>query len=259
MSLNYLEFSTTAAGETVALKVGVPHPELYSEMEALALYAGRRAVRLLDADRELGALLLQRLQPGTVLWRLGDNAEETRIAASIMSELHVPPPAAHGMPSFARWVRRAFALTRGEWDPEERMPRDLLDVAECAFTEIERSAARSVVLHGDLHHENILYDERSGWTAIDPKGAIGAPILEVGRFVQNQLPGTRSPTCREALVRERVSVFSAELGYTREWVAASALVDCVLSHCWSFEDEALSDEWYMGVELGRLLRRMAGL
>jgi streptomycin 6-kinase len=223
-------------------------------------------VRLLDADRELGALLLQRLQPGTMLWERGDNAQETRIAASIMRELHVPVPKTHGMPAFSRWVKRAFALTRTEWDPDERMPRDLLDKAERAFDEIERAADHAVVLHGDLHHENILYDERLGWTAIDPKGAIGAPILEVGRFIQNQLPGCLSSDGsperhaterRAALVRERVDILSGELGYTPQAVAASGLVDCVLSHCWSFEDEALGKEWSLGIELGRLLCTIA--
>jgi streptomycin 6-kinase len=259
MSLNYLEFTTTAGGELVALKVGVPHSELYAEMEALALYEGRRAVRLLDADRELGALLLQRLQPGTMLWELGDNAQETRIAASIMRELHVPAPDTHNMPAFSRWVKRAFHLTRTAWDPDKRMPRDLLDKAELTFYEIERTADRAVVLHGDLHHENILYDERSRWTAIDPKGVIGAPILEVGRFIQNQLPSHLAPAGREALVRERVEILSSELGYAPEAVAASGLVDCVLSHCWSFEDEALGDQWPLGIELGRLLCAIAGL
>jgi streptomycin 6-kinase len=257
MSLNYLEFTVTAAGEPVALKVGVPHGELYTEMEALTLYKGRRAVRLLDADRELGALLLQRLQPGTLLWQLGDNAQETRIAASIMGELHVPTPVTHRMPAFSRWVRRAFRLTRAEWDPQERMPRDLLNKAERVFAEIERTAARTVVLHGDLHHENILYDDDLGWTAIDPKGVVGAPILEVGRFLQNQLPARLSPERREALVRERVEILSAELGYSAEAVAASGLVDCVLSHCWSFEDEALGDDWSLGIELARLLCSIA--
>jgi streptomycin 6-kinase len=261
ISLNYLEFTTTTAGEPVALKVGVPHSELYTEMEALTLYGGRRAVRLLDADRDLGALLLQRLQPGTMLWELGDNVRETKIAASIVRELHVPAPTTHNMPAFARWVKRAFHLTCTEWDPDNRMPRDLLNKAERAFAEIERTAARTVVLHGDLHHENILYDERAGWTAIDPKGVIGPPVLEVGRFLQNRLPGLLSsdgsPERREALVRERVGILSVELGYTPEAIAASGLVDCVLSHCWSFEDEALDDEWPLGIELGRLLCKIA--
>jgi streptomycin 6-kinase len=259
MSLNYLEFTTTAAGQPVALKVGVPNAEMYTEMEALALWNGTRAVRLLAADRELGALLLQRLRPGTVLWELGDNARETRIAASLMRALRAPAPANHGFPRFSRWVRRAFSLTRAEWDPDERMPRDLLDQAERAFDEIERAAGQTVVLHGDLHHENILYDDELGWTAIDPKGAIGAPILEVGRFVQNQLPGARSPHDREALVRERIRILSAALGYTPEAVAASALVDCVLSHCWSFEDETLGDDWQLGIELANTLCTLAQL
>jgi streptomycin 6-kinase len=259
MSLNYLEFTTMATGELVVLKVGVPHSELFTEMEALKLYGGHRTVRLLGADRELGALLLRRLQPGTMLWQLEDNAQETRIAAAIMRDLCVPAPATHNMPAFSRWVKRAFHLTRTEWDPAERMPRDLVDRAERAFDEIERTTAHTVVLHGDLHHENILYDERSGWTAIDPKGATGAPILEVGRFLQNQLPADLAPGHREAVVRERVEILSAELGYTREAVAASGLVDCVLSHCWSFEDEALGDDWALGIELGRLLCHIAGL
>jgi streptomycin 6-kinase len=188
-----------------------------------------------------------------MLRQLGDNVQETRIAASIMRELHVPPPATHGMPAFSRWVRRAFHLTRTEWDPGEQMPRDLIDKAERAFDEIERTAPHTVVLHGDLHHENILYDKRSGWTAIDPKGTIGPPILEVGRFLQNQLPASLTPRDRETLVRERIEILSAELGYAPEAVAASGLVDCVLSHCWGFEDAELGEDWSLGIELARLL------
>jgi streptomycin 6-kinase len=260
MSMNYIEFTTTATGEPVALKVGVPHAELFTEMEALRLYGGKRAARLLDADRELGAILMQRLQPGTMLWQLGDNAQETIIAASIMRELPAPvPQAAQNLPSFRRWVERAFRLTRTVWDLQERMPRDLLDKAEQAFNEIERTAAFSVVLHGDLHHENILYDDRCGWTAIDPKGVIGPPCLEVGRFVQNQLPSGPPFERRAALVRERAHILSAELGYTPETVAASSLVDCVLSHCWSFEEESIDAGWYDGIELARLLCDIAGI
>jgi streptomycin 6-kinase len=264
MSLNYLEFTTTADGDPVVLKVGVPNDELYTEMEALTLYDGHSAVRLLDAERELGALLLQRLQPGTMLWELGDNARETRIAAQIMRTLHActlhaPLPAGHSFLTFARWVRRAFHLTRAGWDPNGRMPRDLLDQAERAFNAIERSPAPRALLHGDLHHENMLYDGTQGWAAIDPKGVIGAPILELGRFVQNQLPPGSAPERRAALVRERIEVFSTELGHAPKAIAASALVDCVLSHCWCFEDETLGEDWPLGIELGRLLCGLAGL
>jgi streptomycin 6-kinase len=131
------------------------------------------------------------------------------------------------------------------------MPRDLLDRAEAAFIELTRDRTHDVVLHGDLHHENILWDEVDGWLAIDPKGVVGPRCLEVGRYIQNQLPDDGPVSVAESLVRERIEIFSAELEMTPETIAAAALVDCVLSHVWSFEDEGpLSEWWYRGVELG---------
>ena len=58
---------------------------------------------------------------------------------------------------------------------------------------------------------------------------------------------------------ERVDIFAAELGYSREIVAASALVDCVLGHCWGLEDESIGPNWHEGVELAAMLCRRLGL
>lgn len=256
--MSYIELTTTADGEAVALKVGVPHDELFTEMDALHLYAGKHAARLFDADRELGAILMQHVQPGTMLHETGDNREQARIAASVMRDLTVPAPSRHGFPLFTRWVERAFRLTRTEWDPDERMPRDLIDKAEAALAAILRGGGPAVVLHGDLHHENILLDNSDGWIAIDPKGAIGPHCLEVGRFLHNQLPGGLTVPRREHLLRERVDTFAAVLGYSSELIAAAGLVDCVLSHCWGFEDEGdIDDSWYDGVVTARLLGGLA--
>lgn len=65
-------------------------------------------------------------------------------------------------------------------------------------------------------------------------------------------------TDREKMVRERVAIFSAELGYSVACIAACGLVDSVLGHCWSFEEENLSDDWNEGVEQIRILERMLG-
>ena len=258
MQMNYIEFNATDTGEPVALKVGVPHAELFTEMEALRLYDGKGAVRLLDADHDLGAILMQHIQPGTMLWELGNNRRESQIAASIIRKLPVPVPTVHSLPRFSRWVERAFGLTRTEWDPQERMPRDLLEKAECAFAQIERAATGVVVLHGDLHHQNILLDDETGWTVIDPKGGIGPRCLEVGRFLQNRLPDTSPKEHRQEMVNERLDILSDELGYSREMLAACGLVDCVLSRCWMFEDEGeLGDHWDVGIELARIFSSIA--
>jgi streptomycin 6-kinase len=156
-------------------------------------------------------------------------------------------------------VRRAFELTRTTWDPQELMPRDLLDQAERAFAWLLVHGGETVVLHGDLHHANILWDATAGWLVIDPKGAVGPRALEVGRYIQNRLPLAASPDRWRPLVRERVEIFAAVLGHSRQTVLASALVDVVLSHCWGFEDETLGADWHHGILLGRYLaERLAG-
>lgn len=255
MRINYIEYTTTPDGEPAVLKVGVPHRENFTEMEALAIYDGRGAARLLAADRELGAKLIQRVLPGTMLWEVGDNGEQTQVAASVMKNLAAPVPPHHGMPHFSQWLERAFRLTRTEWDPEALMPRGLIDRAEQAFDRVMRESISpggdgEFVLHGDFHHENILWDERHGWLVIDPQGVIGPRSLEVGRYIQNQLPEGAPFEVHERIVRERIEIFSAELGKSQAFIAASALVDCVLSHCWCFEDEVLNPDWHEGITLG---------
>jgi streptomycin 6-kinase len=255
LSINYIEYTQSSTGEAVAIKIGVPNAELFTEMDALRLWDGDGAVRLIDSDQALGALLIHRVNPGTLLWQLRDNRKETVIAASIMHKLHKVVKTEHRFPGFSDWVNRAFHLTRTEWDPHEFMPRFLIDRVEQAFLEILKTSDGEVLLHGDLHHENILFDEFEGWTAIDPKGVMGPAVLEVGRFIQNQLPASIMHT----VVRERLEIFSREFGKPLPLVAASALVDCILSHCWSFKDQELNEDWSDGVELGYLLSEMTGL
>ncbi len=166
-------------------------------------------------------------------------------------------PEQTALPHFSRWTERAFHLTRTEWDPQERWPRDLLDRAEEIMTVLTQDSSDDVVLHGDLHHENILWDDDAGWLVIDPKGVIGPRYLEVGRYIQNQLPAGIDPDVRETLVRERIEIFSDELAMPVGDVVAGALVDLVLSHVWCFEEsEPPDDAWYEGIELGYLLCRL---
>ena len=84
LSYNYVAPAVMAGGAEVVLKVGVPHPELLSEMDALRLYEGRGMVRLLACDREQGVMLLERLKPGTPVLDLCDDEKETAIAAGVM-------------------------------------------------------------------------------------------------------------------------------------------------------------------------------
>ncbi|HEY3378321.1 MAG TPA: aminoglycoside phosphotransferase family protein, partial [Armatimonadota bacterium] len=189
LSLNYMAYALTSGGEEAVLKIGVLPHEVKAEITALQLYSGKGIVRCLDADPALGAFVLERLHPGQLLTALGNNVEETRAAAGIMKTLPIPCPTGHGLPTFAGWLEKAFARLRRTYGPDcEPLGRRLVEHAEAAFRAIEADKQADMLLHGDLHHFNILYDDRRGWVAIDPQGAIGDADLEVGRFVHNFIP-----------------------------------------------------------------------
>jgi streptomycin 6-kinase len=238
LSYNYVAPAVRADGSAVVLKVGVPNPELLTEAAALRLYAGRGTVQLLDADPEWGALLLERLQPGTPLSSLADDEQATAIAAGVMRQLWRPLPPDHPFPTLARWFASLGRLRQRFGGGTGPLPGHLVERAERLLAELLATAGEPVLLHADLHHTNILRAERQPWLALDPKGVAGEPAYEVGTFLYNPLPQVASWPELPKVLGQRVDLLSAELGFERERILAWGIATAVLSACWSVEDEA---------------------
>src|SRR6185437_12258032 len=100
------------------------------------------------------------------------------------------------------------------------------------------SAPGSVILHGDLHHENILHSHDEGWLAIDPKGVCGDPGYEVGSFILNQLPKNASQLELREILSRRLSVFLDELNIAGNRLIGWAFCHAMSSAAWSFEEGA---------------------
>lgn len=238
LSYNYAAPAEGPGGARLVLKVGVPVPELLSEMEALKVFGGRGAVRLLDADAGWGALLLERLEPGTRLVALceEDDAAATSAAAGVMRELWRPAPAAHDFPTAAGWgegLKRMRAHFGGGTGP---FPRRLVEEAETLFAELLASADEPVLTHGDLHHGNVLRAARAPWLAIDPKGLVAEPAYEVGALLRNPLPQLLRWPQPVRVTERRIAQLSEELGFERARVRGWGLAQAVLSECWTIED-----------------------
>lgn len=239
LSYNYVTPVVRSDGSDAVLKVGVPHKELWSEMEALRVFGGRGSVRLLEADSERGAMLLERLKPGTPLTMFADETQDayaTSIAASVMRKLRHSAPAQHDFPSVADWaggMKRMRAHFDGGTGP---FPAALVEEAENLFTELLASSAPPVLLHGDLHHDNILETENGLWLAIDPKGLIGEPAYEVGALLRNLWPTRHALHNPQQMLERRVHQFAEELEMDRARVRGWGVAQAVLSAWWSVED-----------------------
>jgi streptomycin 6-kinase len=236
LSYNYVAPAVRADGTPAVFKVGMPDGEAQEQIAALRLYDGRGIARLLESDAERGALLLERLSPGVSLVRLAPENDEaaTAIAAEVMGRLWRPAPPDHPFPTTAHWsgglerLRAEFGGGTGPFDAR------LIERAERLFAELEASAGPPMLLHGDLHHDNILSAEREPWMAIDPKGLAGEPAYEVGALLRNQLPRDQAEIRR--LTGRRVDQLSEALGLDRERILGWSLAQAVLSGWWSYED-----------------------
>ena len=232
----------------------MPCLELLTEAAALSVFQGVRAVRLLDHDAARGILLMERVVPGTLIHNLQSEPEATRTAATLMRELWRSPPVNHPFPSLAIWFR-AFTQLRntfaGGCGP---FPAKLIEKAERTFAELDASGLRNVILHGDLHHENILFSGKRGWLVIDPKGICGDPGYEVGSFMLNQLPAGASESATMKVFEQRLVIFSEELAINQSRLAQWSFCHAVLSAVWTFEEV---DDWRPTIKLAQMLEQLA--
>ena len=253
LSYNLVIACRSSEGADVVLKLGVPCAELLTEATALRLFDGRGAVRLLAQDASRGVLLMERAMPGTPLYKLQTDLEATRTAARLMKRLWREPPAEHSFPSLEIWFK-AFARLRSRFDGASGpFPPEIIANAERTFGELNASSAHAFVLHGDLHHENILCSERDEWMAIDPKGICGDQGYEVGSFMLNQLPDGASEIVLREILKMRLSIFSDELKISHERLAGWAFCHAALSAVWSFEESA---QWHDTIRVAQILEQL---
>jgi streptomycin 6-kinase len=232
IAINYVAPATRADGTACVLKVSRHVEETRNEIAALRLWDGNGAARLLEADASSGAVLIERLDPGTMLVDVAEADDEaaTVIAAGVLRQLWHPAPERSDLRPLASWCdaydRNREALARGAGG----FPADLFRRTDALRRELLGSVEAPVVLHGDLHHYNVLRAARAPWLAIDPKGLAGDRCFDVCQFFRN--PRAVPPEVN----RRRLDVFCTELGLDRERTRAWCLVHAVLDACWDFED-----------------------
>lgn len=256
LSYNYVAPAVRADGTDVVVKVGVPHPELLTEIEALRLYDGRGAVQLLDAVPDRGALLLERLEPGTPLASLPDDERATSIAAQVMRHLWRPVPPEHPFPSVAERAAGLEELRDHFGGASGPFPATLVETAETLFAELIGSMAEPVLLHGDLHHQNILAAERRPWLAIDCKGLAGEPAYEAAALLlHNSMPQLLAAPQPGRVLARRVDLLAEELGLDRARLSGWGLAQAVLAAWQTFDDHGRGWEpWVACAELLDALR-----
>lgn len=219
----------------VVLKIPCPENDETHSLAALLHFAGSGAVRVLEHGS--GAMLLERAIPGRPLTDLvlaGCDDEATAVICDLIAALHrpaLPADVANQFPSIEDWGSELKSYR----DDTDVIPSHLLDRAAALFAELASSQGPRRLLHGDLHHHNILSDDRRSWIAIDPKGVVGESMYEIGSALRNP---TEDPArfAAPSIIERRMSIVNDRLGFERERALGWAFAQAVLSAIWRVQD-----------------------
>jgi len=219
------------SGEPLMLKVTQDDDERHGHL-LMNWWAGDGAASVLAHDD--GALLMERALGGKSLVRMateGGDEAATRIICDVAAKLHAPrgaPPS--GLVPLKQW----FAPLA----PASRAHGGILLRSAASAEELLASEREITVLHGDLHHENILDFGERGWLTIDPKRLIGERTFEYTILFCD--PDLGDPSVKLAVRPEifarRLEIVSEAAGLERRRLLDWILAWTGLSAVWMIED-----------------------
>ena len=211
---------TRADGTPAVLKLGMPHMEGEQEIDGLRFWDGDPTVRLLEADEDLGAMLLERCEPGTAL-RTRPEPEQDLVIAGLLRRLWRLPSPPHAF----RPLSAMLAFWRDETLAQiDRWPdKGLVGEGLRLFEELPRSAPAEVLLATDLHAGNVLRAQREPWLVIDPKPFVGDPAYDATQHLFNCAARLRSDP--DGTIRRFSNLLRVSHERVRLWTFARAAAE----------------------------------
>jgi|SRR5579863_6645020 streptomycin 6-kinase len=222
-SCSWIAPATRANGEPAVLKLPMPHMEGQDEIAGLRFWNGNSTVKVLEADLESGAMLLERCLPGTALHSESETSQDevvARLLKRIWSLTRTPSDLLGFRPLSLMvdlWCGETISQ-RHVW-PDAGLVNEGLRV----FRELARSAPTDVLLATDLHAGNVLRSQREPWLVIDPKPFVGDRAYDPVQHLMNC--ETRLHHDPIELVRRVADLAKVDAERLRLWTFARAAAD----------------------------------
>lgn len=231
LSYNYV-LTGFQGSKAVILKLGLDIDGFKREAAALMAFSGFGVVAVLSENT--GLLLLECAVPGVSLksYFPENDDEAINITANVIKRLHKAPiPNTHAFPHIKDWL---MALDK-DWAIPEAYLQKARKLRDQLFKTAGTNAGTNVLLHGDLHHDNILQND-DDWLVIDPKGLIGEPAYEVAAFIRNPIPELLNHADAPNIIHNRITRFAEALELPAKRILDWCFVQSLLSWVWALED-----------------------
>jgi streptomycin 6-kinase len=222
-SCSWVAPATRANGEPAVLKLAMPHMEGQDEIPGLRFWGGNTTVRLLEADAESGAMLLERCLPGNTLHSESETRQD-EVVANLLRRIWSQTRSADDLAGF-----RPLSLMVKYWCGETVAQRhfwpdpELVNEGLRVFRELARPALTDVLLATDLHAGNILRSRREAWLVIDPKPFVGDRAYDPVQHLMNCEARLHDDPIE--LVRRVADLAEVDAERLRLWTFARAAAD----------------------------------
>ncbi|MFE2044008.1 aminoglycoside phosphotransferase family protein [Streptomyces sp. NPDC059477] len=203
-----------ADGSPAVLKLAPPRARPQGERAALAHWAGRGAVQLLEAESADGALLLERLHPDVSVRSLPE-AKALLEAAGVLRRLWVEPPAGVVFETVAERTGRQAAAMRASADADASVA-PLVDAALAARDALLVAPPELRLLHGTFRQSKVLAGERMPWLAVGPDPVAGECAFDLARLVRDRVEDLIASPSGAATTRRRVKRLAESLEVDQE-------------------------------------------
>lgn len=210
------------------LKMAPSEQCLEREIRCLACFQ-KDSPMIFHFDKTYNAALMEYIYPGESLKKLvkaGKDDKATEIICEIIHELRFQNEINYSFKHLSE-LANDLNILMGHFD------KKLLDKAIYLFHELTKDRSNDIVLHGDLHHDNIL-SSGNHWKIIDPHGYMGDPIAEVGAMIRNPYDCLPNTPLKDLFSR-RLSILKNNLPYEKDRISAWCYCISVLSVAWTYE------------------------
>ena len=235
LSYNYVASAKTFDGEPAVLKIALPveSTEMFGEMKYLSLLDGHGCPRLLRKNEQIPAILIERAVPGETLREIfrGREDDALPVLLTMMERTRrAVPPDTSNLIQLDDWFD---GLRRAD---DTDFPTAYAERSLQYYQEMSSEKEKIFLLHGDLHHENILSAAREPYLAIDPKAIVGHIGYEIAVFLNNHLWWIEWKTDAKKSLAYAVDLYATEFGMTAHDLRKWAFSQMVLTTWWSYDE-----------------------
>ena len=249
----------------VVLKNDTNISQLKSEYHMLAKLNGNHSCKVYAFDKDKGQLLEERILPGTKLREEASLEKRLDAFAEVFEAIHIAVVEDSAVSTaenkllrrktetYVDWLEKVYAFCeeRTQEDGQDKDAESILwrtrakEAHTIALKLFEKYTDR-VLLHGDLHHDNLLLRADGGYVFVDPKGVIGPEIFDLPRFILNELDTEYTESDVEH-IHKVINALCERLDYPKEDVRKLFYMETVLANIWNIEDSLPVNERYMQV------------